>query len=198
MSRRRGPARIIAGITTAVVLVMVGASCASGGQEQVSRQPSTSQSAASGPAEPSAASKPSSSTGLPQGSTVTYEFRDSSVPPPYHRSYVLTFTEEQARIVVDSYGEILADQTRQMTPEAWGQVSATYPEVSGITVTEPEQGCTGGTGFALKVEYGGAVAQDLDGYACGGVNADVEERLLAWVQPVRSLFPSMDDLAPER
>jgi hypothetical protein len=182
MRRSRGSARTIAGMMSAAVLVMMGASCASGGQEQVSGQPSASQSTA---------------PGLPQGSTVTYAFHDSSVPPPYHRSYVLTFTAEQARIVVDSYGEILADQTRQMTPEAWGQVSATYPEVSGITVTEPEQGCTGGTGFALKVEQEGAVAQDLDGYACGGVNADIEERLLAWVQPVRSLFPPMDDLAPE-
>lgn len=28
---------------------------------------------------------------LPPSATVTYEFRDASVPPPFHRSFVLVF-----------------------------------------------------------------------------------------------------------
>lgn len=191
-------ARTIAGIMTGVAVAAIGTGCTSGGQESVSKPSKTPQSAAPTPAEPSGVASSMVGAGLADGAAVTYEFRDSSVPPPYHRSFVLTFTDQQARIVVDSYGEILADQTRQMTPEAWAQVSATYPDVAGITATEPDQGCTGGTGFALTVEQDGAVVQDLDGYSCGGVNAQIEERLLDWVRPVRSLFPSMDDLAPEQ
>ena len=41
---------------------------------------------------------------LPADATVSYTFRDSSVPPPYHRSYVITFNRDRARIVVDRYG----------------------------------------------------------------------------------------------
>ena len=64
-------------------------------------------------------------TDLPPGATVTYEFHDSSVPPPYHRSYVLTFDRAGARIVVDSYGDVLADRTAPMTEDAWATVAAT-------------------------------------------------------------------------
>lgn len=69
---------------------------------------------------------------LPPSATVTYEFRDSSVPPPFHRSFVLVFDRSQARIVVDSYGDILAEQATPMTPEAWDRVAEGYPGVREI------------------------------------------------------------------
>ena len=134
---------------------------------------------------------------LPPGATVTYEFHDSSVPPPYHRSYVLTFDRSGARIVVDSYGDILADRTVPMAADAWARVAVSYPEVVGIEVTEPAQGCTGGTSFALTVAGAGAADLALRGSQCGGVNSDAADRLADWVAPVRSLFPSMNELAPE-
>ena len=134
---------------------------------------------------------------LPPTVTVTYEFHDSSVPPPYHRSYVLTFDHDTARIVVDSYGDVLADRTAPMTENAWSQVAQSFPEVQGLTVVEPEQGCTGGTSFAVSVADGGASSFSLHGSACGGVNLDTAERLTTWVAPVRALFPPMDQLAPE-
>lgn len=136
-------------------------------------------------------------TDLPPGATVTYEFHDSSVPPPYHRSYVLTFDRTGARIVVDSYGDILADRTAQMTDDAWTQVSQSYPDVVGIDIAEPEQGCTGGTAFALSVGGAGAADMAVRGLACGGVNSDAAEALADWVRPVRSLFGPMSELAPE-
>ena len=134
---------------------------------------------------------------LPPGSTVTYEFHDSSVPPPYHRSYVLTFDSAGARIVVDSYGEVLADRTAPMTADAWNQVSGSFPQIRGITVVEPEQGCTGGTAFAVSVADGGATSFTLNGSECGGVNSDAADRVAAWVGPVRALFPPMGQLAPD-
>ena len=126
--------------------------------------------------------------------TVTYEFHDSSVPPPFHRSFVLTFTRERARIVVDSYGDMLADQDAPMTPAVWDEVSQSFAELSDIVIEEPEQGCTGGTGFALSVTEGGPT---LEGSACGGANSNAEQRVADWIAPVRSLFPPMDQLAPD-
>lgn len=134
---------------------------------------------------------------LPPAARVTYEFRDSSVPPPYHRSYVLTFDRDNARIVVDSYGDVLADRAASMTDDAWEAVSRSYPDIRGVSVRDPEQGCTGGTSFAVTVADGGRESFAVRGLACGGVNSDVAERLAAWVRPVRELFPPMNELAPE-
>lgn len=136
-------------------------------------------------------------TDLPPGATVTYEFHDSSVPPPYHRSYVLTFDHAGARIVVDSYGDILADRTAPMTADAWATVAQSYPDVAGIEIVEPAQGCTGGTSFAITVAGAGAADVALHGSQCGGVNSDAADRVANWVAPVRALFPAMNELAPD-
>jgi hypothetical protein len=132
--------------------------------------------------------------GLPDDATVTYAFRDSSVPPPYHRSFVITVDRHRARIVVDSYGTVLADQTAPMPPVSWQQLSDTIGDLDGIVIEEAERGCTGGTGFALSVSDGGIT---LEGSACGGANSNAEQRVAAWIRPARSLFPPMDQLAPE-
>jgi hypothetical protein len=41
---------------------------------------------------------------------ITYRFEDSSVPPEYHRSYTITLTPERVNIVVDSYGDFIAQK----------------------------------------------------------------------------------------
>lgn len=66
---------------------------------------------------------------LPPSATVTHEFRDAPVSPPFHRSSVLFFDRSQARIVVDSYGDVLADRTAPMPPAAWNRVVEGFPVV---------------------------------------------------------------------
>lgn len=135
-------------------------------------------------------------SGLPPSATVTYHFQDSSVPPPYHRSYTLNFDRNQVHIVVDSYGDVLADRTAPMTDAAWTTVSNNFPAIRNISVREPQEGCVGGTGFGLKVTDGGAVSFSLQASVCGGANSDAARRVRDWVQPVRTLLPSLDELAP--
>lgn len=134
---------------------------------------------------------------LPPDATVTYQFHDSSVPPPYHRSYVLSFDRAGARIVVDSYGEVLADRTAAMTADAWDQVARSFPQVGALTVVDPAQGCTGGTAFSVSVADGGATSFALHASECGGVNSGAADQVTTWVAPVRALFPPMRELAPE-
>ena len=136
-------------------------------------------------------------SGLPPTATVSYHFQDSSVPPKYHRSYTLTFDRNQAHVVVDSYGDVLADRTAPMTEAAWTTVSNNFPAIRNITVREPEQGCVGGTGFGLKVVDSGAAVFSLQASVCGGANSDAARRVRDWVQPVRTLLPSLDEMAPE-
>jgi hypothetical protein len=154
-----------------------------------------------GPAEKDGTGRVMTESALGPAATVTYEFQDSSVPPPYHRSYGLTFDRSSARIVVDSYGDVLADRSAPMPEQVWEQVSRTFPEVRTLTVEVPDQGCAGGTGFALTVAEDGTKDGSqhyvLRGTACGGINSDVAAAVSEWVGPVRALFPPMDELAPE-
>ena len=135
-------------------------------------------------------------SGLPPTATVVYQFHDSSVPPPYHRSYTLNFDRNQVRIVVDSYGDVLADRTAPMTEAAWATVSNNFPAIRNISVREPAEGCVGGTGFGVKVTDGGETTFSLHASVCGGANSDAARRVRDWVQPVRTLLPSLDELAP--
>src|SRR6056297_3524853 len=49
-----------------------------------------------------------------EATRVVYEYGDSSVEPQYHRSYMIEATHDSVRVVVDSYGDVLADTTCSM------------------------------------------------------------------------------------
>lgn len=145
----------------------------------------------------SPAPTPGVSPGLPAGAIITYEFHDSSVPPPYHRSFVLTVSQASARIVVDSYGDVLADESARVPLATWDALGSSYADLDGIEVVEAAQGCTGGTNFAVKVAVDGDVVRDLSGYVCGGANGEADDQVREWIAPARALFPPMSELAPE-
>ncbi|MBC6905896.1 hypothetical protein DWB84_10545 [Saccharophagus sp. K07] len=41
---------------------------------------------------------------------ILYEFNDSAVPPPYHRSYRITVTLDQCHLMIHAYGEIILEK----------------------------------------------------------------------------------------
>lgn len=133
---------------------------------------------------------------------ITYSYEDSSVPPPFHRSYVLQVREDEAHLVVDSYGDVLADLTAPVPPAVWanllGGLDRIAAEVAGIT--DDPQGCTGGTGFRLAVRGGTSGGDDLltaSASLCAGANAAVGEAVAEWIGPARDLFGTMAEIAPE-
>ena len=67
---------------------------------------------------------------------IVYEFGDSSVPPPYHRSFVISVTGENATAVVDSYGEILADESYSITQKQFNLVLKALTTADMSTVQE--------------------------------------------------------------
>lgn len=150
---------------------------------------------------PSSASPPDTSTpALPANAVITYSFTDSSVPPPYHRSWRLTVTAGQSAITVLTYGSVLAQRSAATETGVWDQLAGGFPyvlesaELAARSAT-PE-GCTGGTTEAIRVEAGPTVLVDQSVYNCGGTNADVAEAFRAWIAPARSQFPPTDVLAP--
>ncbi len=133
---------------------------------------------------------------LPDDAVVTYAFHDASVPPAYHRSITLTVTKDESRIVVDSYGQVLADQAAPTPPAVWAALGRSLPSVSGIVVSDAAEGCVGGTAADLVVSSGRRDLVDVSAPFCGGSNPKVGKALDAWVSPARALFPATEMLAP--
>ena len=133
---------------------------------------------------------------LAADAVITYEFRDASVPPPDHRSFVITVDHTQTRIVVDSYGDVLADRSAPTPQAVWNRLGDTVGSLSDIVINEPEQGCTGGTSFVLSIKQGGSTSLALSGTECGGANSNAAQRLTDWIPPAQTLFPPMSQLAP--
>ena len=136
-------------------------------------------------------------TALPADATVVYAFHDSSVPPQYHRSVTLTVTVEEARIVVDSYGDVLADESAPTPSEVWQLLGDGLPGMRALEVAPPGEGCVGGTGVELSVTTPDEELLRLDPEFCAGSNGGLEEPIEAWIAPARALFPPTDELAPE-
>ena len=134
---------------------------------------------------------------LDDNAMITYAFHDSSVPPRYHRSVTLTVTRKSMHIVVDSYGTVLADQTR-VTPDAvWHGLVAGVSTIDGRSVEVPGQGCTGGTRIDILIDSGDTRVVDLRPEFCGGVNAGLKDAIRMWIAPALAVFPPVSQLAPQ-
>lgn len=134
---------------------------------------------------------------LSPDTVVTYQLLDSAVPPRYHRSVELRVSSTESRIIVDSYGDVLADETVQTDPRVWAELGSTFGEVAGLGAEPVEEGCTGGTVTSLMVVDADSVLADLQLEECGSGNAAQAESVQAWIAPAREQFPAMDQLAPE-
>ena len=127
---------------------------------------------------------------------IVYSFYDSSVPPPSHRSLELTVSRTQSRLVIDSYGEVLADESRPTPPEVWSTLVTGLPSLAALRVDGAQEGCVGGTGEAVRVSSGQNVSVELAVDECAGSNERVSDAIGTWIKPARDLFPPTQELAP--
>ena len=124
----------------------------------------------------------------PATTTVEAHFRDSSVPPEYHRSWTLTLDQGQVRLVVDSYGDKIAEESVPMPQETWEEFIASLPEEVDV-LDEPEPtdpGCTGGTGMTMDVDGDPGTHLDVDNCNTPGNEVIIED--------VRELLEPFTDL----
>lgn len=118
---------------------------------------------------------------------VEYKFRDSSVPPQYHRSYTIKASEAQASITVDSYGEVLRQESAAMPAETWSNVlelAATLPKRSDSIAT-PKPGCAGGTASKIIIRNGGQEQYSKSAENCSGGS---DQPLTDTATPLEELF----------
>lgn len=131
---------------------------------------------------------------LPANARIEYRFTDASIPPEYHRSYTLVVTRQETRISVDSYGDLLFEGMVPTTTQAWQDLSLGYPAIAELS-SPPEGSCTGDTRASVEVTDAGTTVLDLSASSCEDA-ARVASRISDWITAARSLFPSMDELAP--
>jgi len=100
---------------------------------------------------------------------IVYEFGDSSVPPQYHRSFVISVADGNASVVVDSYGEILAEGSYQITRKQFKRVLKALTAADMSTIQEGESpDCTGGTTETVSVYINAERVLHGWVYHCGG------------------------------
>lgn len=103
------------------------------------------------------------------GNSIVYRFQDSSVPPQYHRSYTITLTQDEASIVVDSYGDLIFEDTYSLEPGQYDAIIQIINEANleKVAVSDSD-GCTGGTSKQLEIFRDGELVFSGEQYRCGG------------------------------
>ena len=128
---------------------------------------------------------------------IAYAYRDSSVPPEYHRSYVITVRPETVGVVVDSYGEILASQETGITREDFNGILDAFKRhgIRTAGVGTPEDGCTGGTGERISCSDGKTTLFSGSLYHCAGKTwGNLGGDVPGFVEDIKKLVPGLPRL----
>lgn len=128
--------------------------------------------------------------------SIEYHYGDSSVPPQYHRSYVISVTAQRIAVVVDSYGDVLA-RREYSAPKAVPARLMALLEGGGVQAgpQQESRGCTGGTTERIICRAGGRVVLDVQVYHCGGADyGTLRGDIAPFRQAVKALVPDLAKL----
>ena len=127
---------------------------------------------------------------------ITYHFGDASVPPEYHRSYTITVSPDKVRVVVDSYGDIIADRSYEVANKQFDKIinSIERNKIRNCTFDDDE-GCTGGTLERVSFSYGNNIIFSGSVYHCGGKDTgDLCGDITSFADDVKDLVPNFEKL----
>lgn len=100
----------------------------------------------------------------------SYEFTDSSVPPPFHRSYTIDVNKDSVCLTVDSYGDTLAHKEYSMPENGLEMIANALlkHKINKRFQEKKSKGCTGGTTRAISWRTKNKDFFDASLYRCGG------------------------------
>lgn len=128
---------------------------------------------------------------------IEYRFGDSSVPPPYHRSYTISLTPDAIKVVVDSYGEVTAQQEKPVDQASFDLMVAAL-EKHGIghrVAAKDELGCSGGTTESIAFWKGEEEAFSASVYHCGGDDfGELDGDSRGFAKDLKMLIPDLSAL----
>ena len=127
---------------------------------------------------------------------ITYHFGDASIPPEYHRSYTVTVTTDKIRIVVDSYGDILADKEYEITSKQFDDIrnSLKRNKIRNCTLGD-DKGCSGGTIERISFSDGENKIFSGSVYHCGGKDTgNLCGDIAGFADDIKNLVPDLEKL----
>jgi hypothetical protein len=129
-------------------------------------------------------------------SSIQYSFHDSSVAPEYHRSYDITVTPADVHVIVDSYGDKLADETYEVAAEQFNELIEIINAAELISGSlESEPGCTGGTSETLIINEVSQQVYKASIDNCGGTTIPTEMGdFKNVINTINSLIPNLAEL----
>jgi hypothetical protein len=136
----------------------------------------------------------------PLGKPITklvYSYKDSSVPPQYHRSYTITMTKAQIHVLVDSYDEIIADVTMAMPEHAMETLENSLATLCIHQEKNPPDAapCTGGPSRSLRIDSDALVLLEGSVSQCGGrLEGNLSGDIDAFSKEIESLIPDFRSL----
>jgi hypothetical protein len=127
---------------------------------------------------------------------ITYSFTDSSVPPEYHRSYGITITADKIIVVVDSYGEILAEKRYEIANNQFDDIvnSLKRNKIKNCT-SGYDKGCSGGT--IERISFSDEKSEIFSGsvYHCGGRDTgNLCGDITNFTDDIKNLVPDLKSL----
>lgn len=127
---------------------------------------------------------------------LVYRYGDSSVPPQHHRSYRIDVTASVLEVTVDSYGDILAHESYDITREQFDGLLASLSRNAIRNVDFRDSGgCTGGTTETISTYSKGTLIFSGTVYHCGGQDfGDLGGSVKAFADNLRALVPDLPDL----
>ncbi len=127
---------------------------------------------------------------------IVYRFEDSSVPPEYHRSYTITLTPEKVHIIVDSYGNILAEKEYTIRKKQF--INIVHSMAVNNIRKQPlgdNEGCTGGTAEILSYWDEGSEIFSASVYHCGSIDSgNLGGNLKSFADDIKKLVPELHKL----
>jgi hypothetical protein len=128
----------------------------------------------------------------------SYKFGDSSVPPPYHRSYSIVMDADSIKLTVDSYGDILAKETYAMPKGGLQKIGEAIVKYRIDVQKDKKQdgGCTGGTtrhiSYSCKGEKEKFSASAL--YCGGDLFGTLSGDLDSFFMELKTFVPDLNDV----
>ena len=129
---------------------------------------------------------------------IEYRFRDSPVDPMYHRSYTIAVTPQEATIIVDSYGDILAEERYIITEEQFREMAQSLVDnrirYAHLRLAQDDD-CDGGKSEAVAYSDSEGESFRANVYHCGGQSrGPLGGNIENFSNDIRQLIPDFDTL----
>lgn len=137
----------------------------------------------------------------PNLTEIDYVFTDSSAPPYYRLRYTLTADADGARVVVESYGDVLHNETASIEDQTWQTLVRSALSVAIPSSDDPYE-CPGATYRDLQIQEidppldANDLVLEAEVAVCGASSQARADAIDAFVAPLLELFDMEALLAP--